>query len=406
MTEDFYVFSCLSQKKVVPLHRIFKQVNDMQPIKRTLQDLITERMLPQKVMLLFGARRVGKTILMRQIVDSFTGKTLVLNGEDIDTQTLLEKTSVSNYRHLFEGVELLAIDEAQHIPQIGSKLKLIVDELPGIRVIATGSSSFNLQSEAGEPLVGRSSQFLLTPFSQQELSAGETPIETYRKLEERLIYGSYPDVTLFDTYAQKREYLQDIVDAYLLKDILAVDGIKNSQKMYDLLRLIAYQTGSEVSYEELGKQLSMSRNTVERYLDLLQKVFVIYRLGGFSRNLRKEVAKASKWYFYDNGIRNAIIRNFQPLDVRSETDRGALWENYIISERRKLSLNQRLDTQFYFWRTYDNQEIDLIEEKDGVLTAYEMKAGKKQARVPIGFKNAYPDTEFYCVNRDNYLDFI
>lgn len=160
------------------------------------------------VLLLFGARRVGKTILMRQIVDSFTGKTLVLNGEDIDTQTLLEKASVSHYRHLFEGVELLAIDEAQHIPQIGSKLKLIVDEFPGIRVIATGSSSFNFQSEAGEPLVGRSSQFLLTPFSQQELSAGETPIETYRKLEERLIYGSYPDVTLFDTYAQKREYLQ------------------------------------------------------------------------------------------------------------------------------------------------------------------------------------------------------
>lgn len=343
---------------------------------------------------------------MRQIVDAFSGKTLVLNGEDVDTQVLLGKASVSNYHHLFEGVELLAIDEAQHIPQIGEKLKLMVDELPALRIIATGSSSFDLRSEAGEPLVGRSTQFLLTPFSHRELSAKENAVEAYRKLEERLIYGSYPEVTLLDSFALKREYLQDIVDAYLLKDILAVDGIKHSQKMYDLLRLVAYQTGSEVSCEELGRQLSMSRNTVERYLDLLQKVFVLYRVGGFSRNLRKEVAKSSKWYFYDNGIRNAVIRNFRSLEVREDGDKGALWENYIMSERRKLSLNQRKDTQFYFWRTYDNQEIDLIEENDGILTAYEMKAGQKRAKVPIGFKNAYPDTEFYCINHDNYLDFI
>ena len=211
---------------------------------------------------------------------------------------------------------------------------------------------------------------------------------------------------MFDTYAEKREYLQDIVDAYLLKDILAVDGIKNSQKMFDLLRLIAFQVGSSCSYDELGKQLSMSRNTVERYLDLLQKVFVVYRIGGFSRNLRKEVAKASKWYFYDNGIRNAVIRNFLPLDVRTETDRGALWENYVITERLKRAFNNRLDTQFYFWRTYDNQEIDLIEETDGKLSAFELKAGKKQAKVPIGFRNAYPDAVFEVINKDNYSDFL
>ena len=378
----------------------------MVQIKRRLQDIITERMQPQKVMLVFGARRVGKTILMRQIVDSFAGKSLVMNGEDADTHALLERMSVSNYRHLFEGVDLLAIDEAQHIPEIGAKLKLIVDELPNIRVIASGSSSFNLVNQTGEPLVGRSSRFLLTPFSSQELAAFETPVDTYRKLEERLIYGSYPDVAMFDTYAQKREYLQDIVDAYLLKDILTVDGIKNSQKMFDLLRLIAFQVGSTCSYDELGKQLSMSRNTVERYLDLLQKVFVIYRLGGFSRNLRKEVAKASKWYFYDNGIRNAVIRNFLPLDIRTETDRGALWENYIISERLKRTYNNRLDTQFYFWRTYDNQEIDLIEETDGNISAYEMKAGSKHAKAPLGFQKAYPAAVFNVVNRDNYLDYL
>ena len=378
----------------------------MAQITRRLQSIIEQRMLPQKVMLIFGARRVGKTVLLRQIVESFDGKSLVLNGEDADTHTLLERMSVANYRHIFEGIDLLAIDEAQHIPQIGSKLKLIVDELPGIRVLASGSSSFNLQNQAGEPLVGRSSRFILTPFSVQELAEQETPVATFKKLEERLIYGSYPDITMFDTYAEKREYLQDIVDAYLLKDILAVDGIKNSQKMFDLLRLIAFQVGSSCSYDELGKQLSMSRNTVERYLDLLQKVFVVYRIGGFSRNLRKEVAKASKWYFYDNGIRNAVIRNFLPLDVRTETDRGALWENYVITERLKRAFNNRLDTQFYFWRTYDNQEIDLIEETDGKLSAFELKAGKKQAKVPIGFRNAYPDAVFEVINKDNYSDFL
>ncbi len=378
----------------------------MAQITRRLQSIIEQRMLPQKVMLIFGARRVGKTVLLRQIVESFDGKSLVLNGEDADTHTLLERMSVANYRHIFEGIDLLAIDEAQHIPQIGSKLKLIVDELPGIRVLASGSSSFNLQNQAGEPLVGRSSRFILTPFSVQELAERETPVATFKKLEERLIYGSYPDITMFDTYAEKREYLQDIVDAYLLKDILAVDGIKNSQKMFDLLRLIAFQVGSSCSYDELGKQLSMSRNTVERYLDLLQKVFVVYRIGGFSRNLRKEVAKASKWYFYDNGIRNAVIRNFLPLDVRTETDRGALWENYVITERLKRAFNNRLDTQFYFWRTYDNQEIDLIEETDGKLSAFELKAGKKQAKVPIGFRNAYPDAVFEVINKDNYSDFL
>ena len=378
----------------------------MAQITRRLQSIIEQRMLPQKVMLIFGARRVGKTVLLRQIVESFDGKSLVLNGEDADTHTLLERMSVTNYRHIFEGIDLLAIDEAQHIPQIGAKLKLIVDELPGIRVLASGSSSFNLQNQAGEPLVGRSSRFILTPFSVQELAEQETPVATFKKLEERLIYGSYPDITMFDTYAEKREYLQDIVDAYLLKDILAVDGIKNSQKMFDLLRLIAFQVGSSCSYDELGKQLSMSRNTVERYLDLLQKVFVVYRIGGFSRNLRKEVAKASKWYFYDNGIRNAVIRNFLPLDVRTETDRGALWENYVITERLKRAFNNRLDTQFYFWRTYDNQEIDLIEETDGKLSAFELKAGKKQAKVPIGFRNAYPDAVFEVINKDNYSDFL
>lgn len=264
----------------------------METIKRILQDKITNRIAPGKAVLIFGARRVGKTVMMRKIVDTYPGRTMMLNGEDYDTLALLEKRTVANYRHLLTGIDLLAIDEAQNIPQIGNILKLIVDEIPGISVLASGSSSFDLLNKTGEPLVGRGTQFLLTPFSQQEIAQTETALQTRQNLESRLIYGSYPEVVTMDNFERKTDYLRDIVGAYLLKDILTIDGLKNSSKMRDLLRLIAFQLGSEVSYEELGKQLGMSKTTVEKYLDLLEKVFVIYRLGAYSRNLRKEVTKA------------------------------------------------------------------------------------------------------------------
>lgn len=376
----------------------------MKPIKRLLQDRIAARIEPNKAVLIFGARRVGKTVLIRQLISNFEGKTMLLNGEDYDTLALLEERSVANYRHLLEGVDLLAIDEAQNIPDIGSKLKLIVDEIEGIRVIASGSSSFDLLNKAGEPLVGRSTQFHLTPFSQKEIAPSETALETRQNLESRLIYGSYPEVVTLDTFERKTDYLRDIVSAYLLKDILAIDGLKNSGKMKDLLRLIAFQLGNEVSYDELGKQLGMSKNTVEKYLDLLSKVFVVYRLGAYSRNLRKEVTKAGKWYFYDNGIRNAIISNFNPLSIRQDV--GALWENYLIGERIKANYNGGLGKEFYFWRTYDNQEIDLIEESSDSLTALEFKWGNKKPNVPGAFKDAYPNATFDVINKDNYLSYI
>jgi len=381
-----------------------KSILGMETIKRILQNRIEARIEPNKVVLIFGARRVGKTIMMRKIVEDFSGRVMMLNGEDYDTLALLENRSVSNYRHLLDGIDLLAIDEAQSIPHIGSILKLIVDEIPGIRVLASGSSSFDLLNKTGEPLVGRSTQFLLTPFSQEEIAQTETALETRQNLESRLIYGSYPEVVMMDNYERKRDYLRDIVGAYLLKDILAIDGLKNSRKMRDLLRLIAFQTGSEVSCEELGKQLGISKTTVERYLDLLEKVFIIYRLGAYSRNLRKEVTKAGKWYFYDNGIRNAIIGAFSPLAIRQDV--GALWENYIIGERRKANFNNRLHKDFYFWRTYDKQEIDLIEEDTGTLTALEFKWGSKMPTAPKVFQEAYPHAVFHVVNRENYLDFV
>jgi predicted AAA+ superfamily ATPase len=376
----------------------------MEPLKRLLHDRIAAGIEPNKVILIFGARRVGKTILMRQLVKEFDGKTMLLNGEDYDTLALLEKQSVANYRHLLEGVDLLAIDEAQSIPQIGSKLKLIVDEIEGIRIIASGSSSFDLLNKAGEPLVGRGTQFHLTPFSQKEIAPVETALETRQNLESRLIYGSYPEIVTMDSFERKVDYLRDIVGAYLLKDLLAIDGLKNSGKMKELLRLIAFQLGNEVSYDELGKQLGMSKNTVEKYLDLLSKVFVVYRLGAYARNLRKEVTKVGKWYFYDNGIRNAIIGNFNPLSIRQDV--GALWENYLIGERIKADNNEGLGKEFYFWRTYDRQEIDLIEERADTLTALEFKWGNKKTDLPAIFKETYPHTVFRVVNRDNYLNYI
>lgn len=374
-------------------------------IKRIIAEKIAERMQPNRAVLIFGARRVGKTMLIKQITDGFAGKTMMLNGDDMDIQALLGDSSIANYQRLFSDVELLVIDEAQNIPDIGKKLKLIVDEIPGIKVIASGSSSFDLKNKTGEPLVGRTTQFFLTPFSQAELSQTENVLDTRRNIETRLIYGSYPDVVLAKSNVIREEYLRDLVDAYLLKDILSIDGLKNSSKMRDLLRLLSYQTGSEVSYDELGRQTGMSRNTVERYLDLLSKVYVIYRIGGFSRNLRKEVAKASKWYFYDLGVRNAVINNFSPLAVRQDT--GAIWENYIISERMKRNYNLRLNHELFFWKTYDRQEIDLVESaSDMSLEAFEIKWGDKHPKCPVAFANAYPNATFTVVNRDNYINHI
>ncbi|MDR1390695.1 MAG: ATP-binding protein [Treponema sp.] len=372
-------------------------------IERILGARILKSLKPGKAALIFGARRVGKTILIRQVITRWRGKTLLLNGEDYDTQALLEQVSASNYRRLLEGVSLLALDEAQAVPDIGQKLKLMVDEIPGLSVIASGSSSFDLLNKTGEPLVGRSTRFNLAPFSQKELGALESPLETHRNLETRLIYGSYPEAALMDSAVQREEYLQGIVSGYLFKDLLAVGGIKNVSKMRDLCRLISFQVGSEVSYEELGLQLGLSKNTVEKYLELLSQVFVVYRLGAYSRNLRKEVTKAGKWYFYDTGIRNALTGNFKPLALRQ--DAGALWENYLINERIKKTFNAGTFNKLYFWRTYDQQEIDLVEESNE-LTAFEFKWGGKEPKIPAAFAKAYPQAEYRVINRGNYWEFI
>lgn len=376
----------------------------MNTIIRNLQSKISKSLKPNNVVMIFGARRVGKTVLMSQIAEKFDGKRLVMNGEDYDTLALLENRSISNYHNLLEGVELLIIDEAQHIPEIGAKLKLMVDEIKGIRIMVSGSSSFDLFNKSGEPLVGRSTPFHLTPFSQAEISQTENRLQTLQNLETRLIYGSYPDVVLMNSNEERKEYLKNIVNSYLLKDILMVDGLKNASKMSELLQLIALQIGNEVSYEQLGKQLGMSKNTVEKYLDLLSKTFVIFRLGAFSRNPRKEITKAGKWYFYDVGIRNALIGAFNSLPIRQDV--GKLWENYLISERFKKNLNENSDKNLYFWRTYSKQEIDLIETEGDKILAFEIKWGSKKVKVPPAFAESYPKAKFRIINKGNYLEFV
>jgi len=305
---------------------------------------------------------------------------------------------------LLSDIELLIIDEAQHLPEVGKILKLIVDEIPNIRVIASGSSSFDLMNKTGEPLVGRANQFHLFPISQVELSQSENHLETIKNLNNRLIYGSYPEIIGIESKHEKEEYLKNIVSAYLFKDILSIEGIRNNLKMKQLVRLIAFQVGNEVSYEELGKQIGMSKNTVEKYLFLLSQCFVIFRLGSFSGNLRKEITKAGKWYFWDNGIRNAVISDLSPIELRK--DIGALWENYFISERMKRNTYVNNKIESFFWRTYDRQEIDYIETDLHRIHAFEMKWAKTKAKIPVAFAKNYPDANFTIINKENYLQYL
>lgn len=373
-------------------------------IRREIIDCIQQELRPQKVMLVYGARRVGKTILIEQIADSYKGKVSILNGEDQVTQALLRERSAANYSNLFAEIDLLVIDEAQHIADIGQILKLIVDTQKNLSVIASGSSSFDLQNTAGEPLVGRSYEFRLYPLSVSEILTQTTRVEMMQQLEWQLLYGSYPELLSIPEPERKQRYLTEIANAYLLKDILSLDGIKNSGKMMQLLQLLAYQLGSEVHYEEIATKLALSRNTVEKYIDLLSKAFVIYRLPAFSRNPRREVSKPGKIYFCDNGIRNAVIGDFRPMAIRQDV--GSLWENYIIGERIKRQQNKGILSKHYFWRTYAGQEIDLIEETNGMIQAFEFKWGERMPKVPSAFEELYPDTSYRVINRTNMFGFV
>lgn len=365
-----------------------------------LHDLVR----PGKVVIVYGPRRVGKTTLIRHFADEYPSKVLMVTGEDITVREYLGSQSLAKLKSFAGDNDILIVDEAQYIPEAGRNLKMLIDHVPELSIIATGSSSFELSNQAGEPLTGRKYTLLLLPLAQVELGAVEAVHETAANLEFRLLYGSYPEVVLETSNEGRERYLDELVSSYLLKDILHFEGIRHSDKLLRLLQLIAFQIGKDVSVSEMGSALGMSKNTVDRYLDLLEKVFVIYSRTGFARNLRKEITKSCRYYFYDNGIRNALINNFNPLSMRM--DAGQLWENYIMAERMKYNLYQNRRVQSYFWRTYDQQEIDLIEESGGQVAAYEMKWGANKTRPPRAWRKAYPDSSFSVVDRSNYISFI
>jgi predicted AAA+ superfamily ATPase len=358
----------------------------------------------QKVLMLYGTRRTGKTTIIENIVNKYPEDTLLLQGEDMQVSEILQRRTISNYVQLISGKKIVIIDEAQTIPEIGKILKLMIDGIKGITIIVTGSSSFDLVYAAGEPLVGRNLVYQLYPIAQAELSTVEDYMTTTRNLEQRLVYGSYPELWHIDSFLEKENYLKQMVSSYLLKDLLTLETVKGADVIYKLLQMLAWQVGSQVSTVELGNSLQLNRATVERYLDLLTKVFIIYPLTGYSNNLRKEVTKSKKWYFFDNGLRNALINNFSALSQRNDV--GQLWEQYVLSERIKNNTYNRYQPQYFFWRTYDGQEIDLIESYNGRLHAFECKWKNNNAKKPIAFDKAYPEAEFTIVDQENYLDWI
>ncbi len=371
-------------------------------VKRILLNEIKKKIGTKKSIILFGARQTGKTTLLKEL---FSGKddVLWLNGDDLDTHKIFETTSATRLKASFANYKFIIVDEAQRIKNIGLKFKLITDQMPDLQLIATCSSAFELANKINEPLTGRKFEFKIFPISFEEMVNQHGFIEENRLLPHRLVFGYYPEV--ITSAGKEKEMLKLISDSYLYKDILQWDKIKKTDKLLKLLQALAYQLGSEVSYNELSKIVGLDNQTIEKYIQLLEQVYIIFRLPSFSRNHKKELSKSRKIYFYDNGIRNALIADFRLLEMR--TDIGALWENFLISERLKLINYNNIWTNTYFWRTQNQQEIDYIEEMDGTLYAYEFKwNANKNTKLPKTFSRTYPNHEFKVISPDNYEEFV
>jgi len=363
-----------------------------------------EYLKPNKVLVIFGSRQVGKTTLLEKFLSKIPLKYKLDSGDNIKTREILSSEDFSRIKEYVSGYELIAIDEAQRIPRVGQGLKIIVDQIKGIKVIVTGSSSFELAGQIGEPLTGRKRTLAMYPVSQLELKNIYNPYELKERLSKWLVFGGYPAVITAGAKDEKTEALEEIVNSYLLKDILELEKIKGSKIIIDLLRLLAFQIGSEVSLSELAGRLAIDYKTVGRYLDLLEKSFIIVNIRGFSRNLRKEINKKSKYYFIDNGIRNAVISNFNGLELRD--DAGKLWENFIVIERLKVQAYKNIISNNYFWRTWDKKEIDWVEEREGKLFGYEIKWRDKPVKAPADWLKTYAKSSFEVINKENYLEFI
>jgi len=375
-------------------------------IKRSLEsDILKHFEVSKKGIVVLGPRQAGKTTLINDILAIKGWRTLVLNGDRRgDWWEILMSRELQKYKLLLSGYEALFVDEAQKIPEIGTILKIILDEMTELKVLVTGSSSLDLSSKVSEPLTGRVYTHKLFPISQMELKESTTLFERLENVEERLVFGAYPEIFSLTGMIDKTEYLSNVTDNYLYRDLLEYDGIKNSSKIRDLLKLLAFQIGQEVSISELATSLDLSRDTVNKYIDLLEKSYVVFRLGGYSRNLRKEVSKMDKIYFYDVGIRNTIIGNLNLLSNRNDV--GQLWENFLIVERMKKKTYEHKLFNHYFWRLVSGAEIDLVEEEAGNVAGFEFKWGNKPAREPKSWRSTYPNAGFHLVNRDNFSEFV
>ena len=370
-------------------------------------DDLRSHFAPKRVMVIYGPRRVGKTTLIEHFLDSLATNTKIrrASGDNLSDSNLLSSRDSIPVLDWATGYSMIFIDEAQRIPQIGLGLKILIDARPKLSIIVTGSSSLDLSGKLGEPLTGRQVPLQLFPLSLGEMRKSFNDFDIKQNLEDFLVYGMYPEVRTAGSTKQKHLILNELVDAYLLKDILELERIKKPRLLLNLLSLVALQIGGEVSLNELSRTLKIDVKTVERYLDLLEKCFVLYNLRGFSRNLRSEVTRTSKYYFYDNGVRNAVIQNYNPLSMRS--DSGALWENFMVMERLKARSYSGLYARDYFWRTWERQEIDLIEEYGGALHAFEFKwSPRRKPAAPKVFMEAYPGSTYKVISQENFLDAV
>jgi uncharacterized protein len=376
-------------------------------IPRLLLEILAEKLTqPNKVLVLYGARQVGKTTLVKEVLKSYTGRILEINADRHQNTEVLSSRDFDKLKGLVSGYDLLFIDEAQRVPDIGINLKILHDSLPGLKIIVTGSSSLDLADRVREPLTGRTWTYRLFPVSVGEwkIHTGANDYELGLKLEEWMRFGMYPETLQFENHDAKRQYLEELSGAYLYKDILALASIRYPEKLRQLLKMLSFQMGNLVSIHELAIALQVNRDTVINYIDLLEKAFVIFRLSGFSRNLRKEVVTMDKIYFYDLGIRNALIENFNALAVRQDT--GALWENFLLAERRKKIEYQHLYGSSYFWRTHSGAELDYVEERDGRLIGYEFKWKPKSGKAPATWMATYDNASFQFVHRENFTEFV
>ncbi|RPH28476.1 MAG: ATP-binding protein [Bacteroidales bacterium] len=372
-------------------------------VKRQINDIISKQLFKGKVVMLYGARRVGKTTLVKAIVDNSVSARYI-NCELLQNKTALETTNTELLKAFLGNYSIVILDEAQHIKNIGLILKVLIDTFPEMQIIATGSSSFELSQQVGEPLTGRSRQYTLYPFSYSELLNDENIIDVNAKLDNILRFGLYPEV-YNKSENEAIEELQNIASNYLYKDILQFERLRRPELLLNLLRALALQIGNEVSYNELANLLGENMHTIKRYIELLEKSFVIFRLQSFNRNLRKEIAKGQKIYFYDLGIRNTLIQNYNKIELRD--DKGAIWENFFVCERLKMNHYNRNFVNTYFWRTYDQQEIDYIEEQSGKLTLFECKyKATKKVKIPNIFIETYPNCEFNVVAKENFWEYL